>query len=284
MRIGNFEIQSISGGRFRLDGGAMFGVVPKPLWDRKSPANELNRIQLDTNCLCLIREKEIVLCDTGFGTKLSSKERMHLEASSGNCLVENLEKVGIQPEAVTHVIFSHLHFDHAGGATCFDSHQNLQLTFPNAVHVMQEQEKTDALGNAPELEGNYFVPELKFLFEKARCQTINGGAEIIPGIQVEKTGGHTAGHQAIRIEGEDRGGIYLGDLCPTTSHLNIFWTMAYDAFQLDVRRKKRALLNEIARDELTLFFDHDAQFQAANILRKSSTSFEVGQVLPSRVE
>lgn len=282
MKFGEFEIQSMSGGRFRLDGGAMFGVVPKTLWNRKSESDDQNRIQLDTNCLLIKTPDATVLLDTGFGSKLSEKELSFIDASPGNALVDHLNSVGLDRGDITHVIFSHLHFDHAGGATCLNAAGEMEVTFPNAVHLFQTQEMADAIGNAAELEGNYYDAEIRFWAENAKCQPVSGPLTIMDGISVQPTGGHTAGHQLIEIHSENRTGIFLGDICPTSAHLNVFWTMAYDAFQLDVRRKKAEVLDAISSSEITLFFDHDPNIQAATIAEKNKKAFEIKEVFPLR--
>jgi glyoxylase-like metal-dependent hydrolase (beta-lactamase superfamily II) len=282
LKFGEFEVQSISGGRFRLDGGAMFGVVPKTLWNRKSESDELNRVQLDTNCLLVRTPDAIVLCDTGFGSKLSEKQLSFIDAAPGNALISHLNSNNLDRGDVTHVIFSHLHFDHVGGATCLNSGGELEVTFPNAVHIFQEKEMADAIGMAAELEGNYYDAEIRFWSENAKCQPVSGDSEIINGIFVQPTGGHTAGHQLIEIKSGDQHGIFLGDICPTSAHLNVFWTMAYDAFQLDVRRKKAEILDAIANSEVTLFFDHDPNFQASTIFQKNKKTFEIKETFDLR--
>jgi glyoxylase-like metal-dependent hydrolase (beta-lactamase superfamily II) len=256
----------------------MFGVVPKPLWSQAAAPDEWNRIPLETNCLLIESPGILALCDTGFGTKLPEKEKAHLDATHSRSLTENLQALNISPASITHVIFSHLHFDHAGGATTRNSAGQLELCFPNAVHVFQEQEIADATENLQELEGNYHLDEMVFLRENANSRVVQGDSELLPGLQVAQTGGHTAGHQTIWIKTETQNGVYLGDLCPTAAHLNVFWTMAYDTCQIDVRRKKFELLNQIAQEQTLLFFDHDPQIRAATIKPRNAKSFEIDQV------
>ena len=256
----------------------MFGVVPKPLWQRKAPADEANRIQLDTNCLLIEGPEGLLLCDTGFGNKLSKKELDHLEAGGQNSLVDNLALLLLSPGEISHVLFSHLHFDHAGGATYRNESGELRPTFPNAVHVFQERELADAIGEAPELTGNYHSGEIRQLQQQANCSMVSGDRELLPGIHLLQTGGHTFGHQVIEVRTADATGVYMGDLCPTSAHLNAFWTMSYDAYQLEVRRKKLEMLKEIADRGKIIFFDHDPEIRAATIRAKNETSFEIDQV------
>lgn len=259
----------------------MFGVVPKPLWSRKAVPDKANRIQLDTNCLLIRSPGQTVLVDTGFGTKLPAKEYQQIDANPENTLLEGLKAVGVAPVDVSHVLFSHLHFDHSGGATRLENGE-LQLTFPNAVHVIQQAELADALGSRPELAGTYYQPELKYLSENARLHIAEGSEELLPFVKVVQTGGHTPGHQAVHVSAGDFDGIFLGDLCPTAAHLNVFWTMAYDAFQLDVRRRKFELLARIAEKNWVVFFDHDPEIRAATLKAKNERSFEIDQVLEIR--
>src|SRR5262245_33537142 len=156
LTFGQFELHAISGGRFRMDGGCMFGVVPKALWQKKASPDEQNRILMETNCL-LIRSKEaIILVDTGYGTKGSDRDREIHVLESGNPLIEHPAQVGVSPEQVTHVILTHLHFDHAGGCTWIDESGELRPTFSGARHIVQQFEWEDATARKPELKGAYF--------------------------------------------------------------------------------------------------------------------------------
>lgn len=262
LRIGECEILCVSGGRFRLDGGAMFGVVPKPLWNRNTPADEANRIDLATNCIIVKSGDAIVLIDSGYGTKSSKSELEHMAADQPASLSEGLLAMGVSPQDVTHVAPSHLHFDHACGLTILEN-DVLVPTFPSARHIVQEAELEDGIGDKPELVGNYPTQELRALHEQGCFETSAGEKQITSHVTLKATGGHTRGHQVIEIRVGEFEAIYLGDLCPTTAHLKTFWTMAYDQFPLDVRRLKPALLDTAIKRHQMVLFDHDPNFVGA---------------------
>jgi glyoxylase-like metal-dependent hydrolase (beta-lactamase superfamily II) len=264
--LGGVSVRIVSGGKFRLDGGSMFGIVPKPLWQRAAEADENNRIDLDTNCLLVEASHKKILIDTGFGDKLSEKQLRNIAARPGHALLEGLAALGIAPEEIDMVIFSHLHFDHAGGATQSDGKKGFRLTFPNALHLCQKTEWDEAISRLPELASTYDTDELHTLDRSGKLHCVQGATEIVPGIRVEPTGGHTRGHQRIVISGAKQTVHYLGDVCPTSAHLKSHWTMAYDLFPLEVRRLKPALLQQITERKEWVAFDHDPRLGLASIV------------------
>ena len=243
----------------------MFGVVPKPLWSRAAPADEFNRIQLDTNCIVVRTPLDVVVIDSGFGTKLSDKEQQQLAVEQPLNLAEGMRERGIDPDEVTLILPSHLHFDHSCGLTYLDEDGHLCPTFPNAKIVVQRAEWEDALGNHPELAGNYPVDELRQLERWGRFTPVDGTFEPTPGFRVKPTGGHTRGHQMIQISSHGEQAVYLGDVCPTTAHLKTFWTMAYDLFPLNVRQLKPKLLGKAIKRQQWVLFDHDPETPAARL-------------------
>lgn len=279
MRLGDFELTRISGGRFRLDGGAMFGVVPKPLWNRVAPADEANRVQLDTNCIVIKTKDELVLIDSGYGDKQSDKERQQLAIEQPLNLSANLLAKGIQPADISLVIPSHLHFDHASGLTVATSNGTLAPTFPNAKIVVQRDEWQAALGGAPELAGNYPVDELRALNEAGCFYPVEGAYEVTPGIRLSPTGGHTRGHQMIHISSQGEEAVYLGDVCPTSAHLKTFWTMAYDLFPLEVRQLKPQLLKKAVERQQWILFDHDPETPAAKLAVDPNGNLRIAEAL-----
>lgn len=278
--IGNWELQSVSGGRFALDGGAMFGVVPKPLWQRFTTADDRNRIPLQTNCLLARDGTHTVLIDTGYGSKLSDKEREIHAAETGVPLLKSLAAIGVSPEEIDLVVFSHLHFDHAGGGTICegsdDTGQQARIVpaFPNASYVAQRREWEDATSGVPELRGSYPLENLLPLQEAGCLRLIDGDEEIVPGLTAMVTGGHTAGHQALLFRSGGKTAAYLGDLCPTTAHLPSLWCMAYDVYLLDTRRRKPAVLGQAADENWLVCWDHDPITPWSRIQRDPKREFQ----------
>lgn len=273
MRLGDLELTTVSGGRFRIDGGTMFGVVPKVLWQRVFPADARNNIAQATNCLLVRGRGRTVLIDTGYGSKLSEKQREVFCSEQGAPLLESLAAQGVAAEDVDTVILSHLHFDHAGGATQYDETGRLVPTFPNAEYVAQRVEWDTATAGWPELRGAYPQENLLPLAEGHRLRLIEGDVEIAPGICSRVTGGHTAAHQALVLVGGGETAVYLGDLCPTSRHLPVLWTMAYDLHMLETRRVKARLLGEIADAGWWLLLDHDPDHAAIRIARDDRKDF-----------
>lgn len=275
VRLGELELKRVSGGSFRLDGGSMFGVVPKVMWERHYPADDLNRIVMDTNCVLVKTPIATVLIDSGYGTKATVKERKRMAMADNNPLLDNLAQAEITPEDIDFVVLTHLHFDHVGGCTFRDGDGTLRPTFPHARHVVQDAEWKDATDNKPELRGAYAVEELQALAEAGVIQLVDGRRVITEGVVVEPTGGHTRGHQIVLLgEANDRA-VYISELCPSTAHLRVFWTMAYDQDLLEVRRAKMRLLMQASTQGQLVLFNHDPNVAAARVQPKSNSEFAI---------
>lgn len=257
LTLGSFVIRPISGGQYRIDGGTLFGVVPKLLWERHFPPDENNRILQETNCLLIETGQKRILVDTGYGSKLTQRFRQHHDITETDPLITNLAKREIQPDQIDLVILSHLHFDHAGGGTRYDENQQLVATFPNAEYVVQQQEWETAMADLPELKGAYYKNDFEPLARTGQLRLIDGDRQILPGIRVRKTGGHSQGHQIIFIEQENEGAVFAGDICATKAHRPLAWCMSYDTNLLQTRREKMKLLSEIRNKDWWLLFDHD---------------------------
>jgi glyoxylase-like metal-dependent hydrolase (beta-lactamase superfamily II) len=275
MQLGELRLQVVSGGRFRMDGGAMFGVVPKVLWSRCVQPDGENRIPLAANCLLIDTGRHKVLVDTGYGSKLSAREQEIYGAEQGSPLTDSLSQMGVTPPEIDTVILSHLHFDHAGGGTEYAAEESLRPTFPNAEYVVQRREWMLATADLPELRGTY-PPENLWPLRDADClRLIDGDVEIVPGIHSIVTGGHTAAHQSLLIESDGCAAVYLADVCPTQVHLPIRWGMAYDLDVVQLRRKKSELLGMIADRDWWAFFDHDARTTHTRLTRHKKRDFEI---------
>lgn len=275
MKLGRWELTTISGGRFRVDGGNMFAVVPKVLWTRKIVPDELNRIPEACNCLLLRDGERTILIETGYGSKLTEKQRKQHASEAGDPLVASLAKQGVTPEQVDTVILTHLHFDHAGGVTRKNDVGELVLTFPNATHIIQRGEWEIALADLPELKGVYSRENLSPLIGSDKLQLIDGDAEILPGLTTRVTGGHTEFHQIVVIEGGGDGAVFLGDICPSSWHLPTAWCIGYDLYQMQTRRTKRAILSECAEKNWWLLYDHDPEYAGSKVVAAASGEWSI---------
>jgi glyoxylase-like metal-dependent hydrolase (beta-lactamase superfamily II) len=264
MRIGDTELQTVSGGAFKLDGGGMFGVIPRPLWSKLYAPDERGRIALDINCLLVRTGDELILIDTGNGPKLSAKEREIFGLVEGDTLLGNLAAVGVRPEEVTMVLLTHLHMDHVGGASHLVPDlpaecggQESVPSFPNARFLVQRREWEDALHNRSHMRISYRIENLRPLQDSGRLHLLDGSGEVAPGVSVAVTGGHTPAHQCVFIRSGGETALYAGDICPTPAHFRPPYTMAFDMEPYETIQVKADLLHRAARDGWLLFFDHE---------------------------
>ena len=266
MRLGDFELTSLSDGVFRLDGGAMFGVVPKPLWQRRAPADDRNRITLGLRPLLVRTPSQTVLIDAGIGGKLSDKEvdiygvnrTMHLDLS--------LAAAGLTARDVDVVIATHLHFDHAGGFTMLVDGV-LAPAFPRATYVIRRQEWDDATHPHERNRASYLAENFAPLVDAGVVRFIEEDGEVLPGISVARTGGHTMHHQLVRVTSGGRTAVFTADLMPTTAHVDAPWIMGYDLYPMDTLAYKKRFLREAIAGEYVIFFEHDPAI-AAGIIRE----------------
>lgn len=278
MKLGNWQFDAVSGGMFRLDGGAMFGIVPKPLWQKVQPADERNRIRMATNCLLARDGRHTVLIDTGYGGKLSDREREIFAAQPGEPLLESLAAIQVTPEEIDTVVLSHLHFDHVGGGTRRDGHGHVTLTFPQARYVVQAGEWRDAMSGRPELFGSYPRENLTPLADAGCLEFIDGDAGIVAGLRAVVTSGHTRRHQSLVFSSGGESAVYLGDLCPTAAHVRRMWGMAYDVLPLRTRRRKPQILGQAAEENWIVFWDHDPDRTASRLSRDPQREFAVTDI------
>lgn len=259
-QLGDFRLHALDAGRQGLDGGAMFGVVPKPLWERKMPPDERNRITLALRPLLVETGDELVLIDTGAGNKEDEKFRdiYGLENEGDPTALEDaIREAGFQPSDVSLLINTHLHFDHAGGDTVRQPDGSIVPSFPGVRHVVQRAEWEFAhLGNE-RVRASYLLPNFDPVNEAGLFDLAEGRTEIVPGIQLVPTPGHTPGHQSVLIESGDESALYLADLIPTTAHLPLPWIMGYDVEPLVTLDTKRRVLEWVERERTLLVFEHD---------------------------
>lgn len=279
MRIGPYELAGLETGRFALDGGAMFGTVPRVLWSRNHPPDERNRIEMALRCLLLRGEGRNILIDTGIGAKFSEKESDIYKIDHREWTLEKaLRAKGLTPDEITDVIITHLHFDHAGGSTVREDGK-LRPAFPNAHYHLQAENLETAC--APNLrERRSYLRENFVPLQEAGCLKLyTGGEEILPGIHLLPVSGHTDGQHLVKVEGSDgQTLVYCGDLIPTSSHIAIPWIMGYDLRPLVCMREKNELLEEAARKDWYLFFEHDPKVAAARV-EKNENRFTVKETV-----
>ncbi len=267
-QLGSLRIHAIQAGGQRLDGGAMFGVVPKVLWQRKIEADERNRIQMGMRCLLVEHPDGLVLIDTGAGNKEDQKfidiYGMELKADvpeqrqDETALETGIRAAGFEPEDVKVVINTHLHFDHAGGNTRRDAAGAIVPTFTNATYVVQAGEYAWATHTNERTAASYFPPNFSPLQASGQLQLIDGDVEIVRGITARVTPGHVPFHQSLVLESGGQRACFLGDVMPTMNHVPLAWIMGYDVEPLRTLESKRALLREAAADDWLLIFEHDA--------------------------
>lgn len=268
------KVSVINGGDFRMD-GCMFGVVPKPLWEKKTPADSDNRIAMQSTCVLIQSNIFTVLIDTGYGTKHSEKFRENHVLQQPPSLLDELKARDVEPNDVDYVILSHLHFDHAGGSTFVGEDGSLYPQFPKARHLIHRAEWEDATSSRPELAGAYFANDLNPLGEANLVDLVEDGHEVLPGITLQHTGGHTRGHQIVHIDSGGQRYCFVSDFCPTAAHLPPFWTLSYDQDYLHLRREKPVILGELADQDAVVIFGHDPTCPAARIKRDKRQGFVV---------
>lgn len=280
--FGNFELTVVSDGQYWLDGGAMFGVVPKVMWQRKFAADELNRLRMGLNSLLIRSEGLTVLVETGIGNKLPEKSKKiygHEEL-----LLLNLQEVGVAPEDVDIVINSHLHFDHCGWNTMLKDGKVVP-TFPRAKYYIQRGEWEHAQRQLERDRVSYISENYNPLIANGQAELISGDREIAPGISVRVFPGHTANMQAIIVESAGKKACYISDLIPTTAHLDLTWVMSYDLFPLDTIENRKRFYSEAVPNEWLVVFTHDPVKPWAYVQRDEKGKFdavdpETGSVIP----
>ena len=263
--IGSYTIHSIESGRFRLDGGAMFGIIPKALWSKTTESDDRNRITLAMRCLLLEGDGRVILIDNGLGHKYDSKFAGIFAVDHETSTLEgSLAEAGFSPDDVTDMVLTHLHFDHCGGSTRRDG-DRLSLTFPNATyHVQRSHWDWARTSNARE-KASFLAENLDPLQASGQLRLADGSGELLPGLEAMVVNGHTEGQQILKISDDSKTLVYVADLIPTSAHLQPVWGMAYDIHPLDTIREKEALLARAAENGWSLFFEHDPRVEVLDV-------------------
>jgi glyoxylase-like metal-dependent hydrolase (beta-lactamase superfamily II) len=289
-RVGGLNCHALTAGRLRLDGGAMFGVVPRPLWESRIPPDERNRIPLAMRCLLVEHDAGPVLIDTGLGNKESEKFRhiygVENAGKAGPTRLEDaLAEAGFKPADIRWVINTHLHFDHAGGNTALERggaadrdgrlddpvrpsvSPPIRLSFPNATYVVQQRELEFASRTNERTAASYLEHNFAPVGAAGRWRLVNGESVLVPGIRLVPTPGHVPHHQSVVIAHGGERACFLGDLVPTTAHVPLPWIMGYDLEPLVTLETKRALLSRAEADGWILVFEHDPAHGLGRVVR-----------------
>ena len=265
MKIGDYDLYSIETSEFSLDGGAMFGIVPKPIWEREAPSDALNRIDMVTRSLLLCSDEKKILIDTGNGTKWEEKYRdiYNIDTSRYN-IESSLTKYGFSADDITDIINTHLHFDHAGGNTKIDD-GSIVPTFPNAKYWVTKEHWELANHPSQKDSGSFIEHDWKVLAENGMIETVNGNEPFIKGIDSYITQGHTAGLLHPMISDGTKTLFYGADIFPLAAHISIPWVMAYDVQPVVTMKEKEILLPKMQDEEWILFLEHDPNIQACTV-------------------
>lgn len=272
--MGRLQLQVVSDGRFRLDGGAMFGVVPRVLWEKKKTPDTENRIEMATNCLLIESGSDLILVDSGIGDKHDRRfaEMFRLEAGAVR-LPESIRAAGYELEDVTHVLMTHLHFDHCGWNTR-ERAGKLVPTFPQARYWIQRGEAEHANDPNDRDRASYDARNWQALFEADVVELFDAVAEPVGGVRMERVPGHNADMCIVLFDGGDGAcGVYWADLVPTTAHLPYAWVMGYDLYPLQTMENKRTWLPRAAAGNWLCFFEHDPEVPVARIVEQKPGRF-----------
>lgn len=273
--LGQFEIFGLRDGFFYLDGGAMFGVVPKTLWEKKFPADERNRIKLALNSILIKRGTALILVETGIGSDLDPKFFDYYSVEKIPGLVPSLQKLGYQVDDIDFVINTHLHFDHCGGNTCKNEKGEDVPTFPKAKYIIQKGEWEYALHPTERDEPSYLTSNFLPVERYGLLQLVDGNREISEGVEVIIVPGHTSRHQCLKVSSEGETLFFLGDLVPTSAHIGLSYIMSYDLFPQETLQNKKKFYEQAIDEDWILAFNHDPEHFFGKVKKvKNKYTFE----------
>jgi glyoxylase-like metal-dependent hydrolase (beta-lactamase superfamily II) len=271
--LGDLRLTPLLDARFRLDGGAMFGVVPKPLWEKRAPADERNRISLASRPLLVQGGAKTLLVDGGIGSKMSPKHVDIYAIERSRNITHELADLGLTVEDIEIALASHLHFDHVGGYTTRLDSGGIVPSFPNARYVIRTDEWYDATHPHERNRASYLPEDFVPLQEAGVVDFVDGDVEVIPGVRGVRTGGHARSHQVILIESGGRTAVFTADMIPTTAHIDEPWIMGYDLYPMETLAFKKAFLREAIDREYLVFFEHDPKVAAGYIREKDGRKY-----------
>ncbi len=279
-RVGSFQVTLLQDGHYRLDGGAMFGVVPKVVWEKRYPADELNRIRMGLDSLLVRTPDALVLVEAGIGSALGEKEVQMFAVEQPHPLPGRLRALGVAPEDIDHVVLTHLNFDHIGHCTKKLPEGTFAPTFPKARYHVQEEEMKFALDPPRRLRASYPLTAIEPVTRAGLWDLHRGEKEIVPGIRLLPTGGHTPGHQVVLVESEGETLVFWGDLVPTSRHLDPGYGMAYDLFPLVVLEQRTSLVGRAADEGWIHTFPHEPEMHFLRV-KRGKKYFETEPIEPA---
>ena len=262
--LGDLDLISLCDGFFRLDGGSMFGVIPKTMWSQKTQPDERNRILLAMRPL-VVRGARTMIIDAGMGDKENEKFHEIYGVERSRHLDHTLAEAGLAPEDIDIVLASHLHFDHAGGFTVRDAAGRARPRFPRAQYIVRRGEWEDATHPSVRTRASYLLDNYVPLAEAGVLQLVDDDLMIMPGVRVRRTGGHTQHHQMILIESGGKTAAFVADLIPTTAHVPDVWVMGYDLYPVDTMAAKQQFVPEAIEKQMLVFFEHDPAVAAGYV-------------------
>ncbi len=265
MKIGKYSLHLIESGYFRLDGGAMFGIIPKPLWEITNPADEMNRIKLATRNLLLVSDTKKILVDTGMGNKWTDKNKeIYAVDQESTSLIKSLATLNLKPENITDVILTHLHFDHTGGSTV-NNNGKIEPAFPNATFYVQKQNYNWAINPSERDKGSYIKDNFVPLKEAGVLMQIEGEKQFDDEIDFIIVNGHTFGQQLLKLSDSSNTFLFCCDLLPFTSHIPLPYVMGYDLQPLVTVEEKKNILKKALDNNWKLVFEHDPETAYATL-------------------
>lgn len=264
LRLGNFEVHCIVENRFHLDGGSVYGIVPKAIWSKIQPADENNLLPFDTNVFVVRTGERNIIFDVGLGNFLEEKQRKLYGCYQPSRLMSGLTEIGLSPDQIDIVILSHLHWDHVGGAI-FNDNGKPAVVFHNAHHYVHRDEWEDANNPDERTAGVYFPDRLRALEESGRLRLVESDEELLPGVFVRRIGGHTRGQLGVEITSQGEKLVYYADNLLSCHHLKVPYVPATDLFPLETQRCKRELLPRAYEGGWLIAMDHDIEHKVVRL-------------------